>query len=181
MTTELRAVNYPFYNREKSPFTYSFDGWRVAIVLDAGEGSRAGTVYLPAKLQVVKVDPEILASRAKPVKLGVAFQRETIARKARCLRLGGVSYDRKATVHVLKLLGAGVRAVQEAATPNAPPPPKELTLTVDEAMEIRKTQRLFFKRLGIPMAADSKPKRMADIKVTVGKAGQRVEQFQMNF
>jgi hypothetical protein len=177
----LPMVNYPFYERPSSPFKYSFDGWRCAMVLDAGEGRKEATVFMPAKLQVVKVDPAILATKAKAEKVSVEFQRTEIAKRARTFRLAGISYDRKATVLVLKSLGATAKAIQQAATPATPPPPAELTLTIEEAIRIRKQDRMFFKALGLPMAEDSKVRRQADVQVTFAKGGQRVEQMQMGF
>jgi hypothetical protein len=181
MATELQAVNFPFYELEHDPFKYGFDGWRVAIVLDAGEGKKAATLYLPGRLQTVKVDPKRLATKATPVKLSVAFQRETIARKARIFRQGGTSYDRKATVFVLKALGAGARTVAEVSQPAPIPEPTEWKLTVDTALSIRAEQRMFFRAQGLTFAQDAKPKRMADVKVTFDKTGGRVEQMQFGF
>jgi hypothetical protein len=171
-------VSFPFYECEKSPFKYTLDGWHCGFVLDGGEGRKAATLFLPHKMQVVKVDPDRLVARAKPVNVSMAFQREEIAKKAKTFRTCNRSFDRKAVVLVLKALGASPKAIREAEMPAAPPPPAELTLTVEEALNIRKTQAMFFKRLGIPMAEASKAKRMADVKVTFDKQGHRVEQMQ---
>lgn len=182
-TVQLRMVNFPFYGHKLVP-----DGYRCAFVLDEGEGSGRAKLYLPARLQSVRVDAAQLA-KAKPVDYGIGRQRETILAKVACHRRNGLGFERDATVDVLRCLGAGRRAIKRAdeteLRADLQPEPERQDhekLTAEEARQIDRDQTRFFRALGLKLASDGKKVfRQADIKVTVGKAGQRIEQFQMGF
>jgi hypothetical protein len=173
-TANLAMVKFPFYFTQTT-----FDGEHVALVIDAGEGKRPATLFVYAKMAVVKVAAERLAAKGKPVAYRAARLRAYIAKLAAQYRRGGLSYDRKLVVEVLKALGASSREVVAAATPAPQPEPKEDKLTLEQVLQHNATEKLFYRRMGIKFASETAVRKMADVKVLNPSTG--LGQFQMAF
>jgi hypothetical protein len=180
-TRELRMVNFPFYGHKLVP-----DGLRCCFVLEEGVDGKA-KVFLPARLQAVRVDARQLA-KAKPVDFAKQRQRETMLARIACHRRNGLAFDRESAVFVLKCLGVGSRAIRTAENAElradlrpAPERQDHEMLTAHEARQIDAEQTRFFRALGLKLASDGKVRRQADVKVTITKSGQRLEQLQMGW
>lgn len=95
------------------------DGYRTAFLM--GEGRGVATLYLPSELATVNV-PKTDLTKAKVIAYRPKVVRGHMLKRARLYRRYGHRFPRKATIEVLRQLGAGVAAIE--GTVHAEPLPE---------------------------------------------------------
>jgi hypothetical protein len=151
-TTYPTMVNFPFYG-----YRTAFDGYRCALVLDAGSASRKATLFIYARLQTIKV-PAAAVAKAKVVDYQVGNLRDYISHLVAVYRTDGRSMDKVATAQVLTQLGAAKRTIKLVVDHTKIDPRDVKTdsqmLTAIEALRINQEQTRFFRALNLPMKSD---------------------------
>ena len=89
------------------------DGYRPAFVLE--EREETVLLFVQSKLATVSV-PRAVAEKARQVSYQPRLVRSRILERARYFRQHGRRFPRKATVQMLRLLGAGGRVIEETLT-----------------------------------------------------------------
>lgn len=89
------------------------DGYRPAFVLE--EREETVLLFVQSKLATVSV-PRAVAEKARQVSYQPRQVRSRILERARQFRQHGRRFPRKATVQMLRLLGAGGKAIKETLT-----------------------------------------------------------------
>jgi hypothetical protein len=89
------------------------DGYRPAFVLE--EREETVLLFVQSKLATVSV-PRAVAEKARQVSYQPRLVRSRILERARYFRQHGRRFPRKATVQMLRLLGAGGRVIDETLT-----------------------------------------------------------------
>lgn len=113
------------------------DGYRTAFVLR--EGRSRTVLFVPSLLATVEVPPERVRT-AKAITYRPRVVRENMLTRARMMRTYGHRFPRRATVEILRWLGAGRASITEAV--QAPPLPEVVATRARQRLQAEQAEQV---------------------------------------